>query len=205
MGTIVTPGKADIYIEDIVFRSGVSEELLRKLAASVNAINAGALRSLGTTEMAFLPLAQFQLLNDNSWALMSGQDITTTDYGKFLLAQGLAVGSVILPDMRGMAPVGINNGRADGRQHIQSPGLGSFIEGQVKSHQHSMNTLIGSGSSGAGNPVQTLSPTMLSAQWSSTQLTAQNAWLTQNAGQAQNTVNSVGVNWFIKVWNTAQP
>jgi hypothetical protein len=205
---IVAPNKADIFTEEISYRSSVSEELLRKLAAAVNAINHGSLLPLGSTEMSFLPLAKFQILRDNSWVLLDGSNITTTDLGQFMLAQGLATGSVWLPDMRGQVPIGVNNGRSDGKQNQVSAtlALGGHMGDGNKSHQHYVaKAATQTASLLSSNSLATIYSSGAEANYTLTGVGfSADVGLTSSSGQAQTTVNSVGVNWFIKVWNSAQ-
>ena len=194
MATPVTPQKADIYEEDIGYRSAVSEELLRKIAASVNAINHNAILPLGSIVSSLLPLAKFQALNSNAFVLMSGQNVTDTDYGQYLLAEGLASGTIYLPDARGMALVGVNNGRSDGKQIYTDIALGGYLAGNVKSHSHTIITPGGGGSSELR-----VATTTTGTATDSTSISTETF-----LGNPQNTINSIGVNWFIKVWNNAQ-
>jgi microcystin-dependent protein len=207
MGTPVTPAKSDIFEEDISYRSSVSEELLRKLAASVNAINHGGLFNLGDTRTSFLPQTQFQELYDTSWVLCDGSDVTLSDYGQYLLDQGLDTGTVFLPDMRGQVPIGINNGRSDGSQNTvnSSLGLGEHMADGLKSHEHfTVSSGLNNQPLGTDNYTE-FRNTTVSTNADYTLLgtsTAANIGRSSIVGQSQNTVNSVGVNWFIKIWNT---
>jgi hypothetical protein len=205
---IVAPSKADIFTEEISYRSAVSEELLRKLAAAVNAINHGSLLPLGSTEMSFLPLAKFQIVRDNSWVLLDGANITTTDLGQFMLAQGLATGTVYLPDMRGQVPIGVNNGRSDGKQNLVSASLalgGQMGDGN-KSHQHYVaKAATQTDSLTSSHSLATVYNTGSQSNYTLAGVPAvADVGLSSSSGQNQTTVNSVGVNWFIKVWNTAR-
>lgn len=187
---LLPPLKADFYEEDFGYRSSVSEELLRKIASAVNYLNRDGVAPIGSTEMSFLPLEQFQLLRSDSWVLMDGSDITDTDYGQFLIVSGIASGVVHIPDMRGQVPIGVNNGRNDGKQNTVVPGLGlgQQMGDGVKSHNHGTNAvaITSGGQAGVGN---FSNPNFGGAT-------------INHSGQSQNTVNSVGVNWYLKVWNS---
>jgi hypothetical protein len=200
---VVSPMVADIYEDEVSYRASVSEAYFKKLASSLNAVNYKKIRPIGSLEMSYLPLAKFQLLHDTSWVLVDGSTITSTDLGAFMLAEGLATGSVVLPDLRGQVPIGVNNGRSDGKQNQVSASLalgGQMGDGN-RTHQHYVAAYGGFQAHTSETALGTIGGIM---DWAYTLrgVSGQaDVGQTTGQGQVQTTVNSVGVNWFVKVWN----
>lgn len=187
MGTPVLKERLSIYEEEILYRASVSEEFFRKIASSLSYHSAINRKPIGAIELSNLTTLSFQFINGNQWVLLDGSEVTNTDLGQFLINQGLYSGPVFLPDMRGQVPIGINHGRADGKQNTVVPdlGLGQQMGDGIKSHNHPTNAITFGGGASGGTTGRNFP-----------------AAYVDYFGQSQNTVNSVGVNWFIKVWNT---
>ena len=49
MGTKVTGARTDLYVEEIDYRSGLSENLFNKIAAGINFINSNMLQTFNFT------------------------------------------------------------------------------------------------------------------------------------------------------------
>lgn len=136
--TIVTPEALDILEEDIKNKNSISEELLRKIAAALNHANYYSALPLGTILENFIPPTKFFELATNAWLEIKPTDYTNTDYGQWLIANGLASGTLILPDGRGMEFVGVNSGRTDGYENNQDISAGQFQSQRMLKHSHLM-------------------------------------------------------------------
>lgn len=201
MANIIEAKITDIYDEDFKSGGGVSEDTLKKMGSTVQGLKYNSFALLGDIKFNDLPLTQFQALASNMYVLRDGQEITNTDYGQFLIAQGLATAPVFLPDQRGMHIVGANNGRNDGLEHHKNPVAGGFVSGDVKSHKHTVTKEIYNSDSGNGNGKH-ISP----AIYKDTNNPSHTATFdVSNTGQPQNTVHAIGTNIYIKVWNVPQP
>lgn len=212
---IVTPEHIDILEEDIAAKGAVSEALLRKIAAALNHANYYSALPLGTILENFIPPAQFFNLASNAWVRINGANITNTDYGQWLISQGLDSGTVYLPDARGMELVGVNDGRSDGNQNFVNLSPGQFQANGNKSHGHQVLTGFTYGGSGtttnpsyiaqneySGNNAAT--PTYSTNNYAGTQSGSHSAKrLVKTDGQAQATSNRIAVYRYIKVWNVA--
>lgn len=194
-GTIVTPQILDFYNEDADSGEGVSQDLIFKIIQAMQGLKVNNVEALGSLEISVMPELNFQALKSNAFVLAKGQDVTNTDYGQYLINNGLASGTIYLPDMRGMHLVGLNSGRSDGNQHHKNPSLGGFVSGDIKSHFHRVAAAnLNIGASGSGVTVPVITENENDADTGKT----------SNTGNSQNTVNAIGVNYFIKVWNTPQ-
>tara|TARA_R110000868_G_scaffold238717_2_gene493180 strand:+ start:2230 stop:2841 length:612 start_codon:yes stop_codon:yes gene_type:complete len=203
MGTIVTPEILDFYNEDSDSGEGVSQALIFKMMKAMQGLKVGNTEALGSLEISFIPESNFQALKSNTFIACDGRNITSTDYGQYLISVGLASGTVYAPDLRGMHLVGVNNGRSDGNQHHKNPTLGGFVSGDIKGHNHSMRERISQNSPNqTGNMLKYQSDAY---EYNSQNQTTKNvSGIINSTGQSQNTVNAVGVNYYIKVWNVPQ-
>lgn len=199
-----------IFEKDIQSARSNSASLFLKFARAINYIIKGEITPLGTIETSLLPEAQFQKLRSNAWVKIKAQDITNTDLGQFYISEGIGSGTITLPDMRGMHQVFTNDGRSDGFQHIQNPVLGQQITGQIKAHNHFVardvtesNLLTASNHLSFKGVIK--SGEELSTEYNLKGQNSQpNVGITSTTGQSQNTVNAVGFNIYIKVWNNPQ-
>lgn len=194
MAEIVNPSKEDILINDILNGKGVSQEFIRKIAASINAINHNYTMPLGMTMNHTFDLAHFQSLMSNAWVREDGANVTETDFGVFVLANNITEyitgDQVYLKDSRGIWEVAHNAGRTDGKQLYESLDVGSFHQGDIKSHSHTYSKAS-----------QTMSRF---DSGSSARLSGISTDNTSSVGSTQNTVNSIVKYRYIKVWNVPQ-
>lgn len=211
---IVTPEALDILEGDIQAKGSVSEALLRKIAASLNAANYYSALPLGTVLENFIPPTDFYDLASTAYVEINGQDVTTTDYGQWRIARGLDVGTVFLPDGRGMEFVQVNGGRNDGHENSTNLNAGQFQDQRIQSHSHKMfaSNNVDSGISSYGtdrmyqrpnnaiyHDVGSAYPYLIPA------LDGQeaNAGRTSKAGSSQTNSKRIAVYRYIKVWNVA--
>lgn len=212
---IVTPEHIDILEEDIAAKGAVSEALLRKIAAALNHANYYSALPLGTILENFIPPTQFFNLATNAWVRINGADITDTEYGQWLISQGLASGTVYLPDARGMELVGVNDGRSDGHQNSSNLSPGQFQDERLKSHYHKMfrdeqaNDIVESSSHYASNRVVTdngfggWTTTSNDRIGRRTTNNEANVGRTSSEGSSQTNSKRIAVYRYIKVWNVA--
>jgi hypothetical protein len=90
--------------------------------------------ALGTIVSSMLTLAQYQSLHGTGWVLADGTSCAGTSYAT-------VSGATLLPDPRGQALRGKNNGRADG---LQDP-AGERTIGSQQTHATAKNGLFDSG------------------------------------------------------------
>lgn len=102
---------------------------------SANSNNIAAILSVlqpvGTVTASMLTQAQFQAQTSTNWILADGRSVTGTVYATL-------TGNSTVPDLRGVALRGKNNGRVDGDQNPDGDlTLGTFQGDQYVSHTHS--------------------------------------------------------------------
>lgn len=78
--TDVTSAKKKIQVEEVDYRSAVSESTFTKMAGSVNWIIDNSTFALGTIVASMLTLAQFQSELNSTWVLMNGDSVVGSDY-----------------------------------------------------------------------------------------------------------------------------
>lgn len=189
--SIVTPERQDILEEDILAKGSVSEALLRKIAASLNAANYYSALPLGTIVENFIPPTKFFSLATGAYYELNGQEYTATDLGQWEISEGLKSGTLYLPDGRGMELVQVNNGRADGKENFLNLQAGDFQASGNKSHSH---TFVG-GPNTSGAQSRIVYGTNGNVSSSAV------GGLINSDGQPQVTTNRIGVYRYIKVWN----
>ncbi|MDH3324058.1 MAG: hypothetical protein OEL89_00305 [Candidatus Peregrinibacteria bacterium] len=90
--TAVTPAKNDIHVEEVSYKSSISESTFTKIAGSVNWINQNATHILGEVKISTLTVAQFQAIAGTNWVLMNGQNVAGSDWATL-------TGNTNVPDM----------------------------------------------------------------------------------------------------------
>lgn len=91
-------------------------------------------KPIGMIMSSMLTESQFQAINGTGWVLTDGRSVAGTSYAAI-------TGSNNVPDLRGMALRGKNNGRVDGNQDPDGErGLGAFQSHNFASHNHGANT-----------------------------------------------------------------
>lgn len=204
---IVTPEALDILEGDIQAKGSVSEAMLRKFSSLLNYVKLYAGTDLGDIKTSFLPLVDFQALHTSAWVSINGDDITNTDYGQLLINRGLASGTVLLPDARGMELVQVNDGRNDGHQNSVNLSAGQFQDQRIQSHDH----YVASSSTGSyNNANESIGRLGLNTQ--STEHRDYNLETTPDpanfgksspTGSSQTNSKRIAVYRYIKVWNVA--
>lgn len=143
---------------------------------------------VGSIVASMLTEAQFQGINGSDWVLADGRSVAGTIYET-------ATGSSTVPDLRGMALRGKNNGRSDGNQ---DPGgeraLGNFQNDAMQGHFHGITTYstnLGGGSlpgTAQNTPQSTSTGAAITDGVNGTPRTA-----------SETRVKNIAVNYFIKV------
>jgi hypothetical protein len=89
---------------------------------------------VGAIVSSMFTLAQFQAQNGLGWVLANGANVSGSSYAAITL-------SSTIPDLRGMALRGKNNGRVDGNQNPDGDSaLGTYQADQFGTHQHVTNS-----------------------------------------------------------------
>ncbi len=78
--TDVTSARKKIQVEEVDYRSAVSESTFTKMAGSVNWIIDNSTFALGTIVTSMLTLAQFQSELNSTWVLCDGASVVGSDY-----------------------------------------------------------------------------------------------------------------------------
>lgn len=188
--SIVTPERQDILEEDILAKGSVSEALLRKIAASLNAANYYSALPLGTILTNEIPPSHFFELATNAWWEYKPADYTNTDYGQWLISRGLKSGTLTMTDGRGMELVQVNSGRNDGHENFENIAAGGFQDQHIQSHRHS--GVIPNGSVVTNRGYHSEGSPVANDDWSG---------YTSYAGSSQTNSKRIGVYRYIKVWN----
>lgn len=90
--------------------------------------------AVGDFKSAHMTEAQFQAVNGPGWILADGRNVMGSTWS------GIQ-GSLTVPDARGVALRGKNNGRADGNQNPDGEvALGTFQADAMQGHLHSLNS-----------------------------------------------------------------
>jgi hypothetical protein len=77
---IVPASRQEIYVEEVSYKSSISELTAQKQAASINWLLANAGTQLGDIVPSALTQAQFQSLRGNNWVQLAGQSIVGSDF-----------------------------------------------------------------------------------------------------------------------------
>ena len=110
-----------IMIEEVRYRSAVSESTLTKIGAAINFLQDNASTQIGDIQSSILTEAQFQSLRSTKWVLMDGRSVVGSDYETL-------TGISNIPDM-------VTGQRFLG-QAANSGALGSLEASQNKAHTH---------------------------------------------------------------------
>jgi len=93
-------------------------------------IQKGSTGSVGEVKASLLTESQFQSQNGTGWVLSDGRDVTGSAFHAL-------TGNTVIPDARGVALRGKNNGRADGNQNPDGDlAIGAFQGDSVQPHNH---------------------------------------------------------------------
>lgn len=118
-----------IQVEECAYRGPVSENVMSRLGASVNAI-LDVLVPVGSVVASMLTEAQFQTQSGPGWVLADGRSANGTRYKDI-------TGQANIPDFRGLTLRGKNNGRVDGKQNPDGDlALGAYQADMYASHTH---------------------------------------------------------------------
>ena len=142
-------------------------------------------QAVGSVRQSFLTELQFQAANGTGWVLADGRNVTGSAYATL-------TGLTTVPDARGVALRGKNNGRADGGQNPDGElALGQYQGDMFASHGHGFSQGMQSASSGvAGN--------VLIGGGVGNNNTAAFSTLSANGGN-ESRMKNITVNTFIKI------
>jgi hypothetical protein len=137
--TDVVSARRKIQIEEVKYRSGISENTLTKVGASVNWILDNSVNNIGDIIPSVLSLPQFQSLYGPTWVLMDGSSIAGSDLATL-------TGITTLPNMVG--------NQAHLQQSDSDANIGNFVPNSNKEHFHYVanNTSLEVGSSIPSTP-----------------------------------------------------
>ncbi len=169
-----------IQIEEVGYRSAVSEATFNKMGASINAIIDDGIEPIGTIIQSILTESQFQSIKGNKWVRMSGQSIAGSDLNSL-------TGISNLPDM-------ITNS-AFVRQASVEGNIGVFQADTIVSHSHTTTVSVRdlSGSAPSGDT------TICGASGATTNTIASNN--TGSTGGSETRPKNYQMNFFIKINN----
>lgn len=163
--------------------------------AGATVINSGS-GSIGQVRQSLLSEAQFQAQNGSGWVLADGRNVAGSKYTT-------VTGATTVPDCRGVALRGKNNGRADGFQNPDGElALGALQDQATSSHRHRMAGGNGSGAvTTHGQPAAQGSAAIFSVTGLGYYDIAASGGLAfiENTGGNETRGRNVTVNTFIKI------
>lgn len=186
--------KVDIYEEEVGYRSSVSEAVMVKVAKGIQYHNENSGDAIGKVEQCMLTEEQFCTLKGDShtntdyttrkWVLMSGQDITGSDFANL-------TGITTLP-----------NATSTSAFFRQGSSLGSYQDSQNKSHNHSITHPYAQGIGDDGENTYTVIAGLGGATGGQT--TTPGTWDTSrfsmsSEGGSESRPNNYQMNFFIKI------
>ena len=118
----ISGAKEYIYEEAVDHNSPLSEDLMKRIGASINYINDNSTFQLGDIIPSALTESQFQSIRGNNWVKFDGQDISGSDFSNLTGINTLPL-------------------QYDGGSLIQAAGTIDLLDtdlGDNKSHRHSM-------------------------------------------------------------------
>lgn len=150
-------------------------------SAQINGASTTQEGTVGQIRTALLTESQFQLENGMGWILADGRNVAGSRFSTLF-------GANTVPDLRGVALRGKNNGRSDGNQNPDGDlALGLYQADMYASHSHYMSLRVygveGSDDGGSRNREIT------SVGWANTDA----------AGGNETRMKNVTVNFFVKV------
>lgn len=111
-------------------------------SAQINGASTTQEGTVGQIRTALLTESQFQLENGMGWILADGRNVAGSRFSTLF-------GANTVPDLRGVALRGKNNGRSDGKENLAADrALGEFEADQMQGHKHSQSPAQGYGGAG---------------------------------------------------------
>jgi len=146
---------------------------------------------VGDVVESMLTETQFQAIRGSNWVLMDGRNVAGTTYANI-------TGNSTIPDARGVALRGKNNGRSNSTGNQSGDlALGTYQADEFESHDHIMNgEYFNSTGAAAGN--QYNNPSKVSGGAGATNFTF-NRNAMESEGGNETRMRNITVNIFIKV------